>query len=248
MNDAAVARRGLLITGNRLSDAAIQNYIINKGVIKLHVANRQSVGFLYDEITELALDQCPVPDLSPCVKLERLTITNYIVEYINVSRLVNLRYLCLSHLDLTSPPDLQGLVHLQIVELSHNKLTELPDFSDQRQLKDLYASNNQLSTLPTLKTMEKLFLCNNAFKDAPDVSSMTKLQWLNMHGNLMKQPPNVSSLAMLHTLVLSKNQLTSPPDVAHLPYLIYLDLTDNPKLKFPKTYQRGPHPELFLHL
>lgn len=158
--------------------------------------------------------------------------------------LENLRYLDLSHKDLTHLPDaLDNLTLLETLQLNANQLTQLPNtLGNLTNLHTLLVDRNLLIELPhtlgNLTNLQTLSLSLNKLTELPDnIGNLTNLQTLHMHGNqLSRLSDTVGNLTNLRTLSLSLNQLGElPENIGDLCNLRTLRLHANQLTELPNT-------------
>ncbi|XP_078697446.1 uncharacterized protein LOC144925343 [Branchiostoma floridae x Branchiostoma belcheri] len=168
-------------------------------------------------------------------ELEALDLTDN--ENIDLSdqltKLTNLKVLCLDNCDLdTVPAAVMKLPQLEMLILSNNENITLPDeMSGLTNLTVLDLQNCNLKTVPAavikLPQLEMLVLSNNENITLPDeMSGLTNLTVLDLQNcNLKTVPAAVIKLPQLEMLILSNNEnITLPDEMSGLTNLTALDL------------------------
>ncbi|XP_077991811.1 uncharacterized protein LOC144446019 [Glandiceps talaboti] len=188
------------------------------------------------ELTEMPMaiftfTELEVLDLSP----ERESCLNFRLLEVppQISRLVNLRVLCLDTNELTEiPTEVCYLRKLERLALSNNLLTTLPnEFTQLQNLKSLHMANNYFDTIPlevcNLENIEFLDLSDNKIVSIPEeIGFLTQLVSLNLvYNSLERLPDGLCKCTRLRSLWLGKNKLHSLP--RNFGYLAQLDWAES---------------------
>jgi len=111
-----------------------------------------------------------------------------------ISELTELQRLNVSVNKLTGFPDVSKLVNLHVLEVSHNSLESLPEGlcnSESLGVAEIYASSNEISELPAdfakLASLKVLDLTDNKLQQIPpEMAECTKLREFKFGGNKLK--------------------------------------------------------------
>lgn len=182
---------------------------VNKMFEEIGILDLSGKNFTGDELAQI-LSQHPVPvtslvlsnsriqDLSPDSfasvqdTLQMLKMDNCSVSLQALSQLHNLRFLNLSHNELSTFEWFPQLTDsLEVLDLSHNHFKEIrPELSVFNNLKELYLSHNRISTvtknpLAMLPALEVLSLTMNSIRDA-NLVDLSNLQQVDLDWNYLR--------------------------------------------------------------
>ncbi|CAG9319675.1 unnamed protein product [Blepharisma stoltei] len=77
-------------------------------------------------------------------------------EFLDLSEMISLEYLCLSHNKLKSIVGVSELLGLQEINVNNNMITDLSPLESLSQLRKLFCSNNQIKVILPLKGLKQL--------------------------------------------------------------------------------------------
>lgn len=182
---------------------------ISDGLAKLELQDNQEFAY-----TELELKGEGMP-----------TIDNTILNY------VNLKYLDLSHNDLTDFQGVSMLPRLQSLNVQYNKINSLKGGERLAYLSIIQADNNHIASLETLKhpTLKAITLKNNRIESLQGLEvKKSNLQVLDVSHNRVNSLEGIHQLNNLCILNARGNALKDLPEgVGDLKQLKQLDVREN---------------------
>ena len=130
--------------------------------------------------------------------------------------LSKLKLLDISHNELESLGDLDGLSHLEHLQLSHNKLTRISDdtFDGLTNLKTIDLSHNNLANIDdtpfeTLFDLQSLDLGSNHLTSFEIITGFENLETLSLRSNKLRSTYTMGKLMKLKNLDVSANEIDS---------------------------------------
>ena len=164
------------------------------------------------ELTSLSLVNCEletsdIDALGSLTKLETVDLSDNNLTSISVfANLPELKYVFLTHNNISDITPLTSLSKLLVADLSQNSITELPDFSKAPMIEALYLAKNKISDLSSVHTIPNIIT-------------------LDVSYNLITNAKNIGMLTMLETLVISNNNVTNFDFLTNLTALSSLDVS-----------------------
>ena len=240
----------LYLSQNRLRELSANSF---SGLLELKLL----------DLSNNFLEQVPTDAILKLKNLKKLKLGSNNIQTLEdifgPGELMNLEYLDLSRnmiTSLTAPCILTRFYSLKVINLAYNsigKVSEIDEnvFHHLTRLEVIDLSDNQLEVIPSaalyqLVNLKKLFLDYNKIDQITedDLNCISKLDELSMTFNLLRSVPDIFSrkLPNLHLLnlhgnkieVVSSDSLSSISDNLLGLDLGFNDLTDIPKLSFPK--------------
>lgn len=169
-------------------------YLVKDDVYDMVVENYGIVVDIYGKVI--------VPDDTSFEKVIKLDFNSKRIKDISeISKLVHLKELNLSHNNINDLKGLSSLVHLETLNLSHNEFYDVEELSALHSLKKLDLSHNgvySIKPLVELKRLKILNLNSNKLNEVHDLAQMTSLTHLYMKNSIVI---NIFSLRNLTNLV-----------------------------------------------
>ncbi|NBA77851.1 leucine-rich repeat protein [Emticicia sp. ODNR4P] len=197
-------------------------------------------------LEELSLENNDIGEIPTEIKyLQRLKSLNLKGNRISkvsnaIEKLPKLSYLNLSHNNLIElPAPILKLPYLEILDVHQNKLTSFKIPFNSTNLKVLNYSHNHLSNIktfiipPDIK-LTHLYLRGNQLKEVPeDIIFTQSLQEIDFSNNQLELvDEDIYLISNLESLKLGKNRIKVLPELSKSSHLKYLDLSENPLMKF----------------
>ncbi len=171
--------------------------------------------------------------LDKCVNLTYLRSNLNIIatEYINcLDKLINLKNLYLTNIDITEIRNLDSLINLQVLCLHNNKITEIKGLDNLVNLQKLYLYNNEITEikgLDNLVNLQELCLHNNKITEIKGLDNLVNLQQLYLYDNKITEIKGLDNLVNLQILYLHNNKITEIKKLDNLVNLQELNLKSN---------------------
>ena len=185
----------------------------------------------------------------PCLNELWTPCNKYSIDFISKHQL-SLRFLNLRGSKLDKIPNLSGLVNLIRLDISHSGIKSFNNFGNLPHLQHLDLNNNNIESLggigslSSYKTLKKINLIQNQISDINGfelLSCMKNLQTIDLSYNNLSRLKITVKIPKLVSLSLSNNKIKVIEAVKNLPNLQILNIPHNYLTKFPlEVFQNLP--------
>ncbi|ORX68906.1 L domain-like protein [Anaeromyces robustus] len=157
------------------------------------------------------------PEIEKLINLQELNLSyNYIENFPGIEKLFNLQELYLnSNFYRNIPSGIERLNKLQILDLSRNLLQQFPEIENFINLQTLDLSKNLLQEFPEIENfinLQTLNLNDNSLEELPGIEKYINLQELLLKGNDFESVPSgINQLNKLKLVNLRNNEISSLP-------------------------------------